>query len=368
MGLAMPVVWSDRHRAARPRAARSGSACARPAPSCPARAERIRAALAGGGRPPRRGREPAAGGPARASTTARCSPTWPRAWEAVAGGRADRRPGPGPGRALRLPPPRAARRPSTGCPTRRRRRPGRALRLRHDDPDRPGHLGGRAGAADAALTAADLVAGRRARRLRLLPPARPPRDPRAPSAAPATSTTPPRRPRGCAMPGRGPVAVIDIDAHHGNGTQSIFYEDPRVLTGSVHVDPGAGWFPHFLGFAGRDRRRRGRGRQPQPAAGARAPATGRGWRRSPSSPPGRESGGARALVVALGRRRRRRRPREPARGQRRRLPRARAARSAALGLPTVVVQEGGYDLGDDRRAGRGGAPRPGAGPQLTPDA
>ena len=46
----------------------------------------------------------------------------------------------------------------------------------------------------------------------------------------------------------GPVAVIDIDAHHGNGTQAIFWDDPEVLTGSVHVDPGAGWFPHFLGF------------------------------------------------------------------------------------------------------------------------
>ena len=47
----------------------------------------------------------------------------------------------------------------------------------------------------------------------------------------------------------GPVAIIDVDAHHGNGTQAIFYEDPDVLVGSVHVDPGAGWFPHFLGFA-----------------------------------------------------------------------------------------------------------------------
>ena len=45
------------------------------------------------------------------------------------------------------------------------------------------------------------------------------------------------------------VAVLDIDAHHGNGTQSIFYDDPEVLTGSVHVDPGAGWFPHLPGFA-----------------------------------------------------------------------------------------------------------------------
>ena len=46
-----------------------------------------------------------------------------------------------------------------------------------------------------------------------------------------------------------PVAVVDIDAHHGNGTQSIFYADPEVLVASAHVDPGAGWFPHFLGFA-----------------------------------------------------------------------------------------------------------------------
>ncbi len=49
-----------------------------------------------------------------------------------------------------------------------------------------------------------------------------------------------------------PVAVVDVDAHHGNGTQAIFYEDPDVLVGSVHVDPGAGWFPHFLGFEGED--------------------------------------------------------------------------------------------------------------------
>src|SRR4051795_13251362 len=45
------------------------------------------------------------------------------------------------------------------------------------------------------------------------------------------------------------VAILDIDAHHGNGAQSIFAGDEDVLTASVHVDPGAGWFPHFLGFA-----------------------------------------------------------------------------------------------------------------------
>ena len=37
----------------------------------------------------------------------------------------------------------------------------------------------------------------------------------------------------------GPVAVLDIDAHHGNGTQEIFWERSDVLVGSVHVDPGA---------------------------------------------------------------------------------------------------------------------------------
>jgi acetoin utilization deacetylase AcuC-like enzyme len=45
------------------------------------------------------------------------------------------------------------------------------------------------------------------------------------------------------------VAVVDIDAHHGNGTQVLFYDRPDVFYASVHVDPGAGWFPHYVGFA-----------------------------------------------------------------------------------------------------------------------
>jgi acetoin utilization deacetylase AcuC-like enzyme len=45
------------------------------------------------------------------------------------------------------------------------------------------------------------------------------------------------------------VAILDVDAHHGNGTQSIFYRRADVFYGSVHVDPAAGWFPHYLGFA-----------------------------------------------------------------------------------------------------------------------
>jgi acetoin utilization deacetylase AcuC-like enzyme len=45
------------------------------------------------------------------------------------------------------------------------------------------------------------------------------------------------------------VAVLDLDAHHANGTQAIFYDRSDVYVGSVHVDPGAGWFPHYVGYA-----------------------------------------------------------------------------------------------------------------------
>lgn len=43
------------------------------------------------------------------------------------------------------------------------------------------------------------------------------------------------------------VAVLDVDFHHGNGTQSIFYDRNDVLTVSLHGDPDK-VFPHFLGF------------------------------------------------------------------------------------------------------------------------
>jgi acetoin utilization deacetylase AcuC-like enzyme len=37
------------------------------------------------------------------------------------------------------------------------------------------------------------------------------------------------------------VAIVDIDAHHGNGTQDIFYDDPDVLFVSFHQYP---WYPY----------------------------------------------------------------------------------------------------------------------------
>ena len=34
----------------------------------------------------------------------------------------------------------------------------------------------------------------------------------------------------------GKVATVDWDVHHGNGTQQAFYEDPSVLSISIHQD------------------------------------------------------------------------------------------------------------------------------------
>jgi acetoin utilization deacetylase AcuC-like enzyme len=44
------------------------------------------------------------------------------------------------------------------------------------------------------------------------------------------------------------VAVLDVDYHHGNGTQSIFYERPEVLVVSIHGDPRTE-YPFYLGHA-----------------------------------------------------------------------------------------------------------------------
>jgi acetoin utilization protein AcuC len=50
------------------------------------------------------------------------------------------------------------------------------------------------------------------------------------------------------------VAYVDIDVHHGDGVQAMFWDDPRVLTVSVHESPatlfpGTGW-PHETGGTG----------------------------------------------------------------------------------------------------------------------
>ena len=48
--------------------------------------------------------------------------------------------------------------------------------------------------------------------------------------------------------GAARVAVLDVDYHHGNGTQEIFYERADVLTVSIHADTRV-TFPYFLGHA-----------------------------------------------------------------------------------------------------------------------
>ena len=47
--------------------------------------------------------------------------------------------------------------------------------------------------------------------------------------------------------GAARVAVLDVDFHHGNGTQDIFYDRSDVLYASLHGDP-ADAFPYFSGY------------------------------------------------------------------------------------------------------------------------
>ena len=44
------------------------------------------------------------------------------------------------------------------------------------------------------------------------------------------------------------VAILDVDVHHGNGTQSIFWRRADVFTVSLHADP-RDYYPFFVGYA-----------------------------------------------------------------------------------------------------------------------
>jgi acetoin utilization deacetylase AcuC-like enzyme len=141
--------------------------------------------------------------------------------------------------------------------------------------------------------------------------------------------------------GAARVAILDLDAHHGNGTQAIFYGRGDVYVGSLHVDPGAGWFPHYVGYDGE-----------------RGAADGLGANRNlPLAPGTGDSGwlaavdllcdevrahGAEAVVLSLGLDAAASDPESPLQVSAEGYQQA-AARIGVLG-PTVVVQEGGYDL------------------------
>jgi acetoin utilization deacetylase AcuC-like enzyme len=140
--------------------------------------------------------------------------------------------------------------------------------------------------------------------------------------------------------GHATVAVVDLDAHHGNGTQAIFWERGDVRYGSLHVDPGAGWFPHFFGHAPETGAEEGQG------ATRNLPlAEGTGdepWLEAVRELAGFASGSD-ALVVSLGVDAAADDPESPlqvtADGY------AAAGRLlGSLGVPAVVVQEGGYHL------------------------
>jgi acetoin utilization deacetylase AcuC-like enzyme len=56
----------------------------------------------------------------------------------------------------------------------------------------------------------------------------------------------------------GKIAILDVDYHHGNGQQEIFYERSDVLTVSIHGHPSFA-YPYFSGFAGEKGRGTGKG-------------------------------------------------------------------------------------------------------------
>ena len=138
--------------------------------------------------------------------------------------------------------------------------------------------------------------------------------------------------------GRRP-AILDVDVHHGNGTQGIFYARADVLTVSIHADP-ARFYPFFWGHA----EERGTG-------------AGLGYNLNLALPRGTDDAsylealdialarirafGTDALVVALGLDAH---EGDPFQGFRVTTPGfARIAGAiAGLGLPSVIVQEGGY--------------------------
>src|SRR4051812_14586029 len=140
--------------------------------------------------------------------------------------------------------------------------------------------------------------------------------------------------------GAATVGIVDVDAHQGNGTAAIFYARSDVRYGSVHVDPGAGWFPHVVGYAEET------GTGPGEGATRNLPlpeGTGDGQWLAAVAELADWVSGCDALVVSLGVDAAVDDPESPlqvtADGYRE------AGRLlGATGLPAVAVQEGGYHL------------------------
>ena len=135
------------------------------------------------------------------------------------------------------------------------------------------------------------------------------------------------------------VAVLDVDAHHGDGTQNIFYQRADVMTLSLHADP-AGYYPFYTGYAHE------RGYGPGEGCNLNLPlAHGSGndaFLRALDTALAALAGYApQALVLALGFDTYKD---DPISVLKLDIDAYRdiGARVASLGLPTVIVQEGGY--------------------------
>ena len=141
--------------------------------------------------------------------------------------------------------------------------------------------------------------------------------------------------------GAARVAVVDIDSHHGNGTQGIFWEDGAVLTVSVHADPDR-YYPWFVGHPGERGAGDGEGRNlnlPLPFGsgdGVWLEAVGRGIDAA-------RGFGADALVLPLGFDASEDEPLAALKVTPDGFARAGAA-LAGLRLPTTITQEGGYNV------------------------
>ncbi|MEE4153051.1 MAG: histone deacetylase family protein [Erythrobacter sp.] len=141
--------------------------------------------------------------------------------------------------------------------------------------------------------------------------------------------------------GLGPVAILDVDYHHGNGTQDIFYEDAGVFFASIHADPRSD-YPYFWGHADETGAGAGEGatfNQPLPRGttwGAYAPALDRALDRIAKV-------GARLLIVSYGADTFEEDPISQFRLTTEDMHRIGAA-IALLGLPTLSVMEGGYRI------------------------
>ena len=82
--------------------------------------------------------------------------------------------------------------------------------------------------------------------------------------------------------GASRVAILDVDFHHGNGTQQIFWQRDDVLYVSLHGDPG-GIYPYYSGYASERGGGWRRGREPEPAARRPEPMATATWPRWPTA-------------------------------------------------------------------------------------